>query len=329
VLLRDPFELFVASRPFDDYPQELCARLKLPSVKLPSVTEKEESRGVPSISIFLPDSEIVEDLCSILSLLARRLISVVGKVRERRAEHDTALGSYGWDAPVSVLNIAGFAVLRRRPISIITSQEGPRVESHNLTPTGVDDEALKEVLLKLPHLPEVEKIVYACRLYKTALELIESRPDITYQLLISATETMAGLATDYKPHEDTILKAEGPLLKEAKARGLDCATAKALVLAASRDNPWTKGKFKKFIADNVSAEEFDSKDAVFPWSYLRPSREHFEKALDNIYSARSGNLHRGKPFPSWIGVGTSPFVDPSDLPPMRPTHRGLTHAGRR
>src|SRR5215831_17917274 len=29
VLLREPFELFVASHPFDDYPQELCARLKL------------------------------------------------------------------------------------------------------------------------------------------------------------------------------------------------------------------------------------------------------------------------------------------------------------
>ena len=29
VLLRGPFELFVASQPFDSYPQELCMRLNL------------------------------------------------------------------------------------------------------------------------------------------------------------------------------------------------------------------------------------------------------------------------------------------------------------
>jgi hypothetical protein len=304
VLLREPFELFVASEPFNDYPQELCARLKL--------SENQEPRGVHFI--FLPDSEIVEDLCSILGLLARRLISVVGKVRERRAERDTALGSYGWDAPISVLNSPGFAVWRRRPISIITGQDSQRVEFHNVPSTEVNDEALKEVLLKLADLPAVEKIVRACRLYKTALELIERRPDIAYQLLISATETIAGVATDYKPDEATILAAERPLLREAQAHGIDQAIAKALALAASGDNPWASRKFKKFITDNVSAEEVDSEDAVFPWACLRPSPEHFEKALDNIYDARSSNLHRGKPFPRWIGVGTSPTADPKDLP---------------
>jgi hypothetical protein len=314
VLLREPFELFVASRPFDDYPQELCARLKLSYV-----TEKQESRGVDFISNFLPDNEIMEDLCSILSLLARRLISVGGKVRERRAERDTVLGSYGWDAPTPVLNIAGFAVLRRRPISIITSREGQRVEFHNLPPTGVDDEALREVLLKLPHLPAVEQIVHACRLYQTALELIESRPDITYQLLISAIETMAGVALppDYKPDEATILATGRAVLvrKQAQDYGLDQAQAKALALTACRDNRWVKQKFKKFIADNVSAEERDSEDTVFPWwSFLRPSREDFETALDKIYDARSGNLHSGDPFPPWIGVGTSPTADANDLP---------------
>jgi hypothetical protein len=35
ILLREPFELFAASHPFDDYPQELCARLKLSYVTEP------------------------------------------------------------------------------------------------------------------------------------------------------------------------------------------------------------------------------------------------------------------------------------------------------
>ncbi len=310
VLLRAPFELFVASQPFNDYPQELCVRLKLPYKTDP------ETRGVHFIS--LRDDEIMEDLCSILSLLARRLISVVGRVRECPAERDTTLGSYGWDLPVPVLNnIAGFAVWRRRGASIITSLEGQQVKFHNVPSTGVDDEALKEVLLKLADLPAAEPIVRACRLYKTALELIEDRPDIAYQLLISATETMAGaVLSRHQPDEADILrmKRQAEISEQALAFELDEAQAKTLALIAAKGNPWSFQKFKKFITDNVSAEEFDSEDAVFPWACLRPSREHFEKALSNIYSERSGNLHGGKPFPRWIGVGTSPFVNPNDLP---------------
>jgi hypothetical protein len=115
VLLRTPFELFVASRPFDAYPQELCARLKLAYV----TQEDDLSAGT-----FLPDDEVVEDLCSILSLLARRLISVVGKIWERCAERDPHLGSYGWDAPVSILQLPKVTAWRMRPVTISTGIEG-------------------------------------------------------------------------------------------------------------------------------------------------------------------------------------------------------------
>jgi hypothetical protein len=37
VLLRSPIELFVASQPFSDYPQELCARMKIGQI-----TEREK-----------------------------------------------------------------------------------------------------------------------------------------------------------------------------------------------------------------------------------------------------------------------------------------------
>ncbi len=108
----------------------------------------------------------------------------------------------------------------------------------------------------------VEQIIYACRLYKTALELIEDRPDITYQLLISATETMAGVAVpaDYKPGEAEILQTQraATVFRGAQAYELDEAKAKALALLASQDNPWAKRKFKKFITDNVSAEEVET-----------------------------------------------------------------------
>jgi hypothetical protein len=174
VLLREPFELFVVGHPFDEYPQELCVRLKLSYV-----TEKKDWRGILSTSTFLPDEEVVQDLSSILSLLARRLISVAGKISERSPKHIDALGSYGRDCPISILRHSEYAAWGRRPISINTSVEGQQVEFNILPPTGVDDRALKEVLLKLPGLPIADEVIHACRLYKSALELIESRPDIT------------------------------------------------------------------------------------------------------------------------------------------------------
>ena len=336
VLLREPFELFVTSRPFDDYPQELCARLKLSYV-----AEEHDLRGFKSTSVFLPDDEIIEDLCSILSLLARRLISVVGKIRERRPERDSDLGSYGWDAPLSILKLSGFPVWRRRPITIRTGSEGQHVEIHDTPPTGVDTEALKGFLLKLPDLTAVEEIIHACRLYKTALELIESRPDITYQLLISAVETMAGVALhDYEPDEAVRASMKRPVFERARTYGLDAEPARRLALEASRGITWLRQKFKKFILDNVAPDEIDGEDPVFPWwSFLRPARQDFERVLGEIYDARSGNLHAGYPFPRWVGLGTSPTADPrnvptlglapNDVPPVTWFERVVSAAARR
>ena len=65
------------SRPFDAYPQELCLRFRLSYE-----TEKGAERA-SFIRILLPDDEIVEDLSSILTLMARRLIVPAGKTREQ------------------------------------------------------------------------------------------------------------------------------------------------------------------------------------------------------------------------------------------------------
>ena len=62
VLLKEPFELFVASQPFATYPQELCLRMTLRRV--------EEKDGNSTV-IFIPDEDVAEDLCSILSVLSR------------------------------------------------------------------------------------------------------------------------------------------------------------------------------------------------------------------------------------------------------------------
>ena len=115
--------------------------------------------------------------------------------------------------------------------------------------------------------------------------------------------------------------------EKARAFGLDEEQAKALALEAYLDDRWLHRKFKKFILDNVSAEEVDSMDSVFPgWDFFRPAREQFEKVLGSIYDARSGNLHQGDPFPPGVGLGTSTTavpmhvllkgLGPKDVPPV-------------
>jgi hypothetical protein len=93
-LLRTPFELFVASHPFDDYPQELCARLV---VNRAIESDQSFTRG------FLPDEDVIEDLGSLLTLLSRRLITPVGKIRERHPSGIDGLGSYGEDVPIPIM----------------------------------------------------------------------------------------------------------------------------------------------------------------------------------------------------------------------------------
>src|SRR2546426_4601180 len=95
VLARSPFELFVTSRPFDAYPQELCLRFRLNYE-----TEQAEADRASFSQTFLPDDEIVEDLCSLLTLVARRPIVPIGKTREQHQDDVPALGSFGKDLPL-------------------------------------------------------------------------------------------------------------------------------------------------------------------------------------------------------------------------------------
>jgi len=335
VLLREPFELFVASQPFDSYPQELCMRLKLAVVT-------EQGKNVTRT--LLPDEDIVEDLCSVLTLLSRRLVSQVCKTRQSFSEEPalSALGSFGSEFPAPILPLRHIAAWNQRPITVLTSMKGQKVIHNNPPPVGVDPTALSEFLLKLPNLPELAgNIVYASRLYKTALELIETRPDIAYLLLISTVESLAKVAfTDYDPGESSKLATPqaNAVQQRAKDFGLDDDQAKQLGIDACKGNPWLKRKFKRFLEDFISAEELAVKDTVFlvPDSFCAVPGE-LPKTFGKIYDARSANLHQAVPFPNSVGVGMGtsipwqqlptdwPFVRP-DIPPVAWFERTVSHA---
>ncbi len=311
VLSRSPFELFVTSRPFDSYPQELCARFRLNYE-----TEKAEAARASFVRSFLPDDEIVEDLCSILTLLARRLIVPVVKTREQHEQEVTALGSFGRDIPLPLTETTAPSWKPRHSVVITRGPREQEVTSYEPPPLAVYPDVLEAFLLKLPSLAEGERIIRAARLYREALELIETRPDSAYQFLISVAETMSNAALpDYAPPRDEILQNERAVREMAIQFGLTQDQADELALAAARGNPWTKRKFRAFLSDRIKPEELLTKDTVFhPLEHLCPATEKFSKALGNVYDLRSGNLHEGKPMPRDTRIGTGPMIKVRDLP---------------
>lgn len=317
VLLRRPLELFVASQPFDDYPQELCMR-----ITLKPVTEKVTHGSSSSSSTFIPDEDVVEDLCSLLSLLSRRLISPIGKMREQRLNDSYGLqsmqayGSYAVDWPTPILPSRPIAAWNRRPLTVITGIEGQRLVDNNPPPMGVDHEALTEFLLKLPTMPNAVEVVYASRMYRAALELIESRPDIAYQLLISTVESLANVALgDYEPEESEKVANKAAVQQRAREFGLSEDQAKLLCLDACRGDRWLKRKFKKFLLDFASLDDLATKDRVFPVpESFCPPKEQIPQVLGRIYDMRSGNLHSASPFPKHVGIGVTPWIKVGQLP---------------
>jgi hypothetical protein len=313
ILLRTPFELFVASEPFEDYPQELCARLV---VTRASESDHLFARG------FLPDKDVIEDLCSLLTLLSRRLIAPVAKIRERHSTEIEVLGSYGTDVPIPMMGHSKVVSWKRRAATIITTPQQQNIIVNDPPPVGVDDDALSGLFKTFPTIEHAENIVHAARLYRTSLELIESRPDIAYQLLISAVETLMTVALeDYKPDEAEQIKTKQHVQKQAKNYGLTEAQANHLALLSCRDDRWIKRKFVKFLMDRLSSISLAEKDRFFfvP-EHLRPPPEDLEKTLKVIYDARSTSLHTGSPLPHSIAIGTSPRMKVHDLPlnPLKP-----------
>jgi hypothetical protein len=126
----DVTRLLVVSRPFDAYPQELAARFRVGRV-----TE----RAGNATRIFVPDAEIAEDLSAMLSLLSRRLVSVVTKTREICAN---APRWYEGEIPAPTIDHPRIVNWARRPATIITKVDGQEVRFNDPPPTGVDDLAL-------------------------------------------------------------------------------------------------------------------------------------------------------------------------------------------
>ncbi len=313
-ILQGPITVFNCSSPMDAFPQELMLQVGIRRVE---ETTQGDGKLPKHMTSFVPDAEVAEDLAAILTLLLRRLITVRSHVRA--VPNQDVLTRYSplrdWPLPTN----EGRAVAWRRRGSAYAVGEGGKVVdmTHYDAPAlAVDVRWLTTTLATLAQLPEATAIVMAARLYSQAMQLIEDRPDVAYHLLVAAGETLTGVAVKDPPAREHMIKAKERVWREAVARGLPDDAAKDLAVLACDGMSWATQKFVRFLTEFGTDARW-SKDDLFVDVGWNPKKETFTQALTEVYRARSGALHRGKPYPPTVGLGTS-----SQIP-----HRALSQIG--
>lgn len=313
LLLREPFQLIVASQPYDDYPQELALRFTTQFVEEAS---KSSDGKLGTIQHFLPDREIAADFAAILSLLCRRLITVSCKVRERYSDATTPPPL--WDWPIPLVTTTKQVYWKPRPADLVYHPDGITYKDNQPAPRPFDAAGLSETLRLLRSLPTAEAIVRCARRYALGMELIDTRWEIAYQHLISAAETIAGDAlAGWTPDDAAKVASKSELVKAAMKEGLPAEAANRLAIEASADNPWSRRKFKKFLLDHTDDSVFADDDLFLVPEFIRPKKDDFEKHLNDVYDLRSGASHSGKSFPPSASIG------PSAMIPTAATHEVL------
>ncbi len=213
LLSTDRFDLIVTGFPIDRYPQELALRFVSPTVH--------ETYGTSSF-IRTPDNEIAADLCVLLTLFARRLIVPAVKVREVYADPQRLIPPNLRDFPHPIRR-AAFASWSPRPASILTTPEvvdgewrvRQEVRSYEPLPVAIGPEALRMFLENIGRQPDdlAARMIAAARRYHTAMRFIPNDPDLAYQLLISAIETVSNFVLrDHTPPPSRMMESRGDLV---------------------------------------------------------------------------------------------------------------------
>ena len=197
------------------------------------------------------------------------------------------------------------------PATVITSIDRQEFHDNNPPPLPVDPLALTALLVGLPRTQYAENIVASARLYALALQMIREQPDLSYQLLISAVETIANEALrTFQPDDNEKVEHQRTVLDLVKDLGVADEAARKVAIAACKREHWATRKFKKFLTDNMDESIWDEGDDLFKiLPQFVPPRDQLQKTLGKIYDARSKSTHFGRAFPasgSYAGGPTIP-----------------------
>jgi len=303
IILMSPFTVFVASRPFDDYPQELALRFAVEQFTVERIIN-ERSR---ISSTFYPDREITRDIAALLCLFCRRLVTVSGKIREMHPKRYEGEPEVFLDWPIDFVNSLKVKHWERQPATVIYGRSGvERIIDYNPEPKPVSSNKLQKLFLSLPGSPYAQSILNSARMYALALERINQDVDIAYQLLITCVESIANdLYRLYTPAESEMIKVKKNVADLAIQLGLTEEKGKQLAIEACEGMSWHGRKFAKFLIENTGDELWTEKDDVFklPEEFL-PKKSDFETAINEIYRARGKASHSGGTYPASAHIGT-------------------------
>jgi hypothetical protein len=323
ILATGPFDLLVASRPIDQYPQELALRFRCPMV-----TETYENWSFGHC----PDDEVAADLCALLSLITRRLIVVRTKVREVYVGDKSGVGPPLQDFPIPLAGV-GFAWPDRGG-SVLTGfeQKGEKVElrqelrSYRPLPVAIDPGDLLNTLEAVARQEDTlaTRLVAAARRYHNALRVLYADTGLAYLLLVSAVETLATQAESYTPTPAQHMANRADLVAILKQCGLDTDQIERVFAIVMKPMPWTRQRFMRFIETYVPEDVWEETDPLYPNLPLKPfgllpTRDKLRPILGAIYAKRSAGSHAGQPYPAYVSIGSLPTISSDAMRALRAT----------
>lgn len=305
----DRFRLIALHDRQNPYPQELSLTFKCRFIEV-----NWQMGESPATTTFAPHNEIASDIAAALTLFARRLITVRGMVRET---HNLS-SSNPVDYPAPIQGEKGHAWPFKASTIISKPKEdlsGVDIELFHHFPedAGLDQHALERFLKWIGDQPEPRASSYmlALRLYQQALRLIHEEVTVSYQLFISAIETVASGAIP-PPDIDDILKKRKRLVSYLGEQGLKEEQIRKAVEEDTKGASWSSHRFVKFIQENIQQSVWSWPDSLYPGKpYLEefmPGCGELKKMLANVYALRSAATHSGKPFPDYVSIGLSSFT---------------------
>lgn len=220
-----------------------------------------------------------DEICALISLcLGIRLRS--GTASRRFDTHDPYGTPYRTDsdAAASVTRRSGNAT------AILPSAQG----THSLANIG-------DLLLGLPNMEpsEVNTLIIVTRTFQNALWLIESDPELSWLLLISAIETAANNWYTGKQDSVSILKESSPDIYAAVSPfGNELTNTIADILAPKS---LAKRKFVTFLREfHPSSPPHPRPEDAFQMTW---DDESMTRAFKTVYDHRCDAVHSGIPFP--------------------------------
>jgi hypothetical protein len=283
LLMEEPFEIVTCVGLPRHGHEQLC-------IRFPDIV-REEKYG--STTIHGGNSEeILDELLSVISLLARVRLRLISR-------------SATYVAPAYLRQDFGDPRVRRldriigarMPQAILghPDAESLRAEAY----CDLDGVALAAFLGALANDPHGDVFVEAARIFATALEFQDLRPEVAYLLLVSSVESLARIAYDqWTPTLDDMRRSREPLVAELRRLSLGEAQVESILRASCVGNPWVARKFERYLEEHVT------RPIRCPGlSHIEIGPDKLHAVAQTIYRARSTMSHGAAGLPPTASYG--------------------------